>query len=533
MRYITTINARFIRVCRKLRIYLQIIFWRVHLGTAGLPRGRSIAAVFIIVSLALFLFVPQIFSANAPAWRNIIFEEEMPRISMDFQEANLRDVLKIFSQQANLNFVATRAIENRKITLYLKDVPVDEVLEKLLSANNLTYEKEETSNIFIVKDKGEPEIETETGVFYLKYARVGSSRLSKEIADRMDTDREDGQYAGSGTTGTTGGIGSNITAAIKEILTSHGHIAEDSRTNSLIVTDIPSRFGIIKQTIARLDIPIPQVMIEIEMLDTNQNALDELGIKFSNNVLAFTGPSTEMDFFFKKNRLNSATSQTTHFGTLSAEGLTATLQLLTTHTDTKYLARPRLLTLSNETSEIRITVDEAIGVITDTTGETGATTETAERAETGILLRVTPQVNIGSGEITMFLETSVAEAKTGTITLASNTVKDPEIRGTKSTVMVNDGETVVIGGLIRTDDSQVKKRVPFLASIPFLGALFRHREGDTKNRELVIFITPHIVKSGGIRLMQTAQKSYTLEREQGPLDTLSDEVDKALSEFER
>jgi type IV pilus secretin PilQ/predicted competence protein len=491
-------------------------------------------AAVIAVYLYLVFSVGYCFARGSPDLENILFEKKMPTISMDFKEASLKDVLKIFSQQAKLNFIASTSVEDRKITLYLDAVPVDEAIEKLLLANNLSYEKDEGSDIFIVKEKGEPQIDTITKVFYLKYARVSTSQLSKEIKNKMEDD-EDSDTAGT-TSSSEDADKANIKTAVERVLSTHGRIVEDSRTNSLIVTDVASRFPIIEGTIAKLDIPIPQVMIEIEMLDTNQDVLDELGVKFSNTVLQFTGPSYETNTPFGSERLEYATRRTTRMGLLSSEAFTATLQLLQTHSDTKYLARPRLLTLSNETSEIKITADEAIGVTTETAsagGSTGTTTKKAERAETGISLRVTPQVNIQSGEITMFIETSVSQAKAGTITLESNTLKDPERRATKSTVMANDGETVVIGGLIRTDDAQTKKQIPFLGDIPLIGALFRHREGNTKNRELVIFITPHIIRANASPMIQNMAEYNALDREQGPLTSLTDEVDKALSEFER
>lgn len=489
----------------------------------------------VVASFVLFFPSLRLCARGSPPWQNLISEKDIPKISMDFTDANLKDVLKIFSQQANLNFFASQTVENRKVTLYLKDVPVDEALEKFLDANNLEYEKEEGSDIFVVKDRGEPEVRTITKVFYLKYARVQSSRLSKEIKDKISDSTTEGGQASSSTS--DAGKDNNITEAINKIISPIGRVVEDSRTNSLIVTDIPSKFSAIEDTIAHLDIAIPQVMIEIEMLDINKDVLDKLGNKFSDTILQFTGPSRETVFPLDRRMLENATAQTTHMGKISAESLTATLQLLQTHTDTKYLARPRLLTLSNETSEIKIAVNEAIGVTTETAaagGATGSITQTAERAETGVLLRVTPQINIGSGEITMFIETKVAQAKTGTITLSGNVVKDPENRGTKTTVMINDGETIVIGGLIRTDDSQVKTSVPFLSKIPFFGAAFRHREGNTKNRELIVFITPHIEKSNGLPFMAMNTDYKDSDREQGPLSSLREEsIDKALSEIEK
>lgn len=495
--------------------------------------------VLLVFSLATFILFFSSFHLSArgsPPWENLIADKESTRVSMDFTDADLKDVLKIFSQQADLNFMASQAVQNRKVTLYLKDVPVNEALDKLLEANNLEYEKEEGSEIFIVKDRGEPEVKTLTKVFYLKYARVDSSRLSKEIKDKVSSSQ--GSTAGQATASSgDDSKNNNITAAINKIISPIGRVVEDARTNSLIVTDIPSKFPIIEETIARLDISIPQVMIEIEMLDINKNVLDELGTLFSNTVLKYTGPSRETVFPLGREMLSKATSQVTHLGQISAEQLTATLQLLQTHTDTKYLARPRLLTLSNETSEIKIAVNEAIGVTTETAaagGATGSITQTAERAETGILLRVTPQVSMGSGEITMFIETNVAQALTGTIVLSGNTVKDPENRGTKTTVMLNDGETIVIGGLLKTDDSQVKTKVPFFGDIPIIGMLFRHRKGNTKNRELIIFITPHIEKSSGVSVVAANNNISDNDREQGPLSSLREEsIEKALSEIEK
>jgi type II secretory pathway component GspD/PulD (secretin) len=213
-----------------------------------------------------------------------------------------------------------------------------------------------------------------------------------------------------------------------------------------------------------------------------------------------------------------------HFGPsiLTVLGTTLTMDYLRTLTDTKFLARPKLLTLNNETAEIRIATNESIGVKTTTTsagGQTGSTTAEAERTETGVILRVTPQVNPETGEITMFIYPKVAEATGGsTITSGSNTYvfRDPEERSTKSTVRVKDGETVVIGGLIRNEFLQVEKKLPILGDIPLLGMLFRHKGGTSdknKERELLVFITPHIIKDKNIELAQAGTTKLP-EREQ-------------------
>jgi len=224
-------------------------------------------------------------------------------------------------------------------------------------------------------------------------------------------------------------------------------------------------------------------------------------------------------------------------GTLNMTGLDIALDLLTTDTSTKYLARPRILTLSNETAEIKIVTDEAIGLVTETQGESGSTSEEAERTETGVALRVTPQVNSQTGEITMFIEPTVSEASTSNL---SDSYRDPERRQTKSVLRMKDGETVVIGGLIRNRETEIITRVPILGDIPFLGALFRHKDKTRdEDRELMVFITPRILKGRGTARPSRPTAHLLPDREQEPpkpeglLSSRESEIDMALSEFEK
>ncbi|MDP2938958.1 MAG: secretin N-terminal domain-containing protein [Candidatus Omnitrophota bacterium] len=490
--------------------------------------------------LSLFLFFNSFFPLNAEVSKGLIYPEYSKKISMDFQEASLKDVLKIFSQQSGLNFIASEAIQDRKVTLYLDSVPVEDALEKILTANNLTYDIQEGSNIFVVRETGKPSIELITKVYYLKYASVSNSRITQEMLRSI--------VFSSGTTSTstggqtqTGGLATGATLGIKDVLlkvvSKNGQVTEDPRTNSLTVTDIPTQFSIIEQTIARLDIPLPQVMIEVEMLDVTKDTAEKLGIKIGQTPLSFAG-GTRTSYFPQLDRIAEkagAAASTYTLGTLSMAGLTAALEFLKTRTDTKYLARPRLLTLSNQTAEIRITTQEAIGTKTSTQAAEGTSTQTAEaeRAETGVSLRVTPQVNPETGEITMYIEPRVAQAKTGgtftTTTGQQVTFKDPEERGTKSIVRIKDGETIMVGGLIRNDFTQVITKVPFLGDIPLLGAVFRHKNvSKNEERELIVFITPHILKEAVV----LSQPSVKLDREQDPLSPKKLAVEESLKQAE-
>jgi type II secretory pathway component GspD/PulD (secretin) len=214
------------------------------------------------------------------------------------------------------------------------------------------------------------------------------------------------------------------------------------------------------------------------------------------------------------------------------------LDFLRTQTDTKYLARPRLLTLNNETAEIKITTQESVGVKTTTEATTGTTSAEPERTETGVSLRVTPQVNIDTGEITMFIHPEVSEATAGsTITSGDKSYqfRDPEIRSTKSIVKVKDGETVIVGGLIRNEFTQVVKKIPILGDIPVVGALFRHKnKSKDKERELLVFITPRLIKDTGTKFV-SPRKVKLPTREQSASSVLDRQmsINTTLNTFEK
>ncbi len=499
----------------------------------------------VLIFLVLFVFPMGMLAGHTKYAEYLLLDPEK-RISMDFEKADLVDVLKIFSQQSGLNFICSEAIKNRKITVYFDKVPLKEAFQSLLLANNLTYEFFPDSNIFMVKELGKPEMELETKIYHLKYARVSNSRLQQDIdnyiSEEGDTGDTETSTAETSTTETGGATGyTTLKNAIENILSPDGHITEDPRTNSIIVTDYPSRFGMIEKIINNLDIPTPKVLIEVEILDVNKNLLDRLGFKYgaggSPEIFRLSGaikgvnfPFTsgggfKTPFFGRAFDAHDTTSLTP--GSLSFANFQVALEALSTSTDAKFLARPRILTLSNETAEIRITRDEAVGVRT-TESEAGNLSYELERQETGISLRVTPQVNPLTGQITMFIVPRVAEAISTEYNIGGFPVKDPEERTSKSILTVNDGETVVISGLIRNKDEETITKVPLLGDIPLLGALFRHKDKNKKQRELVVFITPHIIDdSKNIKLSSLPVREQLYPSQKGKI------IEEYLGKFER
>lgn len=432
------------------------------------------------------------------------------KISMDFQNASLVDVLKIFSQQTKMNLVSSEELATKRLTVFLDNVPVEQALEQVLRANNLTYELQPDSNIYVVKPITKTDSELLTRVYLLKYANVSTARISKtlkivySIGDST-TNEVTESSEGSGGGGGGGGGEQNQTGimnAIKGILTAKGKIMEDPRTNSLTVTDIASNFTNIETAIAKLDIAVPQVLIEVEMLEVSKENADKIGIKYGETPLTFTGAERDHVYPWNQNSLLAkgyAFAEAEYrVGTISAAGMTAILQFLQTQTDTKNLARPRILTISNQPAQIKISTNESVGVKQQTSSAQNIATSSseAERVETGVFLTVTPQVNSVNNEITMAVVPKVITTRLSTVFNNNVFFKDPEERGSLSILRVTSGDTVVLGGLLREDRSTITTKLPILGDIPFLGAAFRHKSDVIANRELIIFLTPHILAEG-------------------------------------
>ncbi len=491
-------------------------------------------AIFLLFGLTLSLSRVQSEPEESDSFKlastqlSQVQDDGSPAISMDFQEAELEDILKLFSQQAGLNFIAgSQKVRDRKVTLYLDMVSVQDALDTIMSANNLTYEQEEDSKIFVVKECGKPEIETITKVFPLQYARVKGYELTatgevateskeigiKEIIETLLVKDAQGKIIGGAT--------------------------EDPRTNSLIITDVPSQFPKIEEAIKQLDIKLPQVMIEVEVIETSLDAIDKLGIEWGTQtegelVTAAGAARTSTYPFTKPQEMRKVGPDgnpiDVYLGYISAMDLGGTLAMLAQDTNTKILARPRILTLNNESAEIKITADTAIAALQETSSAEGIATQTqsAERVETGVTLKVTPQINTKK-EITMFIEPSITNTKWSKY--FSGTYVDPQTRSAKTTVAVRDGETIVLGGLIDIEDTKIARKVPILGDIPLLGYLFRKQDNQVVDKELIIFITPHLLKEGAATPELALEKKVIWEGEDSSLK--EEAMEKILDQFEK
>ena len=206
-------------------------------------------------------------------------------VSLDLENAQLIDVLKMLSQQSGFNFISTEAVRERVLTLYIEDVPLREAMDIIFAANHLSYDYYPDSDMFVIKEMGKPNLELMTRVYRLRYVRIDSTRMQEDIDSIIALD-EEGSEDEESEGGDDEDEDEGIKAAVESVLTEFGKVTVDPITNSLTVVDVPSRFPMIDEVVSKLDVPLPKVMIEVEMLDVSKNTVDQLGVNWPATLAA-------------------------------------------------------------------------------------------------------------------------------------------------------------------------------------------------------------------------------------------------------
>lgn len=520
-----------------------------------------------VILIAWTVMVPLGYGAETPDVTGNIYVGDVAEnpaadkkgtVSLDFENADLKNVLKAFSMQTGINFIASDVIENKKITVFLSNVSIESALVSILEANDLLYEKQ-AGNVYLIKPTGKGNIKIVTKIYKLDYLQVyklaeaaGATGSTSAISIIVPS-----SGGGTGTapasTGTTAtGQVKNIIEIVQSLMSKYGTIVADRRNNSLIISDIPDVFESIENTIKKLDIEPVQVVIQAQLVETTTSALKRIGLEYGSEAqllkVTYTGsasttggasnstnPTFPTAFPFTENFIkdvyntNLAASGLFSYGTLRVGDVDIILKLLSTDTDTKFLARPKIMTINNEPAIIKVSANQAIGTNNTSVSTTGQSISTAERAETGVILKVTPQVN-DKGDIFMFIEPSVSRVAQSTL---SNSFLDPSYRTSASTVMIRDLETVVVAGLIQTNDTKTTRKIPILGDIPIIGESFRSRSKQLSDTELIIFVTPHIVKRRDaeyITPQELSDREYMLEQ---AMENYSQNIDKANNKNEK
>jgi general secretion pathway protein D len=380
-------------------------------------------------------------------------------VSLEFQNAQLTQVLNVLSRQTGLNFILDKDTRmDSKITIFARQVPAAEAINLILSTQALDKKVLNENSLLIyprlpnkIKDYEELSVRS----FYIANADVkGVATLLRSVLKVRD-------------------------------------IYTDDKLNLLIVRDTPQVMQLVEKIIATQDLAEPEVMLEVEVMEIKRSKLTELGILYPSAVTAGIIPSASgTDPVTTARDLSGLSGRD-----ISISGISATLNLLKTDGDVKLLANPRIRVKNREKAKIHI--GDRVPVITSTlltSSGPGSVSESVSYLDVGLKLDVEPNVYLEDEVgIKVGLEVSniVKEVKSaaGSLTYQIGT------RSAATSLRLKNGETQMLAGLISDEDRSTSNKIPGLGDLPILGRLFSSQRDDRTQTEIVLLITPRIVRN--------------------------------------
>lgn len=445
------------------------------------------------------------------------------KLSLNFQDIDVRSVLQLIADFTNLNLVASDSV-NGKITIRLQNVPWDQALDIILKTKGL--DKRRTGNVIMVaptaeiaareKLEAQANMQTDqlsplqTEYIQLSYAKV------KDIQNLITSGTNNGPSGSGFGNQPVGAADSNVGS----LLSSRGTVSVDPRTNTLIIQDTAKKIDEIRNMIAKLDVPVKQVMIEARIVRATNDFSRELGVKWgvlsqgvtNNNSLLVGGTDTTL-WNLREPKLDSSTGVYTYtidrpdnlsvdlgvskmsnpaslaLGLISLSDVMLDLELSALQADGQgeVIATPKVLT--GDKQKARVAAGTQIPYQNATSS--GATAVQFANAE--LSLEVTPNIT-ADGRIGMELQINSdapGSVLPGGVAINTNRVA--------TNVLVNDGETVVLGGIFQNQTGNTVTKVPLLGDLPLVGSLFRNTYKEDKKQELLIFVTPRLVNDTNAR----------------------------------
>ncbi len=383
------------------------------------------------------------------------------RMSLDVQGAEVQTVLRSLSEFSGKNIVASREVKG-VVTLRLRNVPWRHALDILLRAQGLgMVEQGQTIVVSNLETLRKEEMDRRT-----------AERAQEELLP-LQTRIVPVSYANA----------DEMAKSVEKTLTKRGHIEVDKRSNSLLLTDIEDRLDMAESMVRSLDTKTPQVEIVARLVDVDVTSTRSLGIEWGVSNMDLFDAGVGEDIRVNARGVTNPTG-TMKLGTVKSFGsLDATLEALETQNKANIISNPRITTVNNR--EASVVVGQQIPLIVQDFAGNAVTQLTT----IGIKLSVTPHINVGN-KITMDVHPEVSDLASQA-TVQGGIIINTTMADTR--VMVNDGETAVIGGLIRSNESTTKRGVPILMDIPIIGNLFRSNSTTKAKRELLIFVTPKIL----------------------------------------
>lgn len=423
------------------------------------------------------------------------------KISLDFQDVEVRTILQILAKESGMNIVASDSV-NGKMTLSLKDVPWDQALDLVMQARNLDMRQQgNIVNIaprdeLLAKDKAFLQAEkdiADLGALYsqnfqLKYKNVEEFRSILRL-DNADT-----------------------TGNRNTLISGRGSVLIDPATNTLIVTDTRSVIEKFRKLIDELDVPAQQVMIEARIVEAADGFSRDLGVKFGatgkkklKDADRAFGWGVNSGFeggeggkWSAQTSINlpvaAAANSISLVRAISSGALNLELSASESLSKTKTLANPRVLTQNRKEAKIE-SGTEIPFQDTSSSGGSSSTTTTFKKAVLG--LTVTPNIT-PDGQIIMTVK--INKDTPVDCTVKDETTKCIQTKNLNTQAMVENGGTLIVGGIYEEENGNTLTKVPLLGDIPVIGNLFKTRGKSTNRRELLIFITPRIMDTAGNNL---------------------------------
>jgi type IV pilus assembly protein PilQ len=412
------------------------------------------------------------------------------KLSLNFQNIEVRSLLQVIADFTNFNIVTSDSVTGA-VTLRLKDVPWDQALDIILQAKGLGMRR--SGNVLWIAPKDEIsakeklELEANAAIQSLEPVRTQAFQLNYTKAADIAV-----QLTGTGAA---------------RILSVRGSAMAEPRTNQLFVTDVPSRLEQVQQLIARLDIPVPQVLIEARIVEASDTFGRSLGVRLGAGLpsagigsgsRATVGPTFEAvnaqrtgaassDAAFVNlpsagaGGLPPATFAVSIFNSAANRFLNLELSALEADGKGKLVSSPRIVTAD----KTKALIEQGTEFPYQQATSSGATSVSFRRAT--LKLEVTPQI---TPEGNIILDLDINKDSRGEVTAAGIAINTKHI---KTQVLVENGGTVVIGGIFELEDLENEARVPFLGDIPIAGNLFKTKSRTSTKSEMLVFITPKMV----------------------------------------
>jgi type IV pilus assembly protein PilQ len=409
------------------------------------------------------------------------------RLSLNFQDIEVRAVLQLIADFTGKNLVASDGV-NGNVTLRLKNVPWDQALNIILKSKGLGMR--ENGNVIMVAPQEEiaarEKLELETLKQLSELAPVRTEFVQINYAKAAE-------------------IATLIKAKENKLVSDRGNVTVDERTNTLLVQDTDDRLAEIRKVVSTLDIPVRQVLIESRLVIANQNFTKELGVKFgygkrSGNTIVGGKLAGDLEvpeganpagFSINdaENYIVSLPTSSTPAGALGlAIGkvgswlLQLELQALQAEGRGEVISNPRVITADQKEAVI----EQGEEIPYEQSTSSGATSVSFKKAV--LSLRVTPQI---TPDDRVMMDLKVNKDSRGQDTNAGPAINTQNVT---TQVLVNNGETVVLGGIYQQTNTQDTRRVPFFSDVPYFGNLFKNNAAVRNKNELLIFVTPKILK---------------------------------------